>query len=122
MSLENREGTLDKPFIFPASGNTPLQVTKWTGSRIGMSVIITTVRILIPAGATVIEIASTENCYIAFGDVTVDATSTIGAVRRLFMAGVQVAPVPLDSAGVPHTYLAAIRLASDGVLQVERVN
>ena len=99
-----------------------LQVPPWTEKRVGGTLTGTTSRVLIPAGATLIEISVTQDCYINFGDVTVDASSSIATDgSRLFMAGVQIVVVPEDSAGVPLTYMAAIRVSLDGVYQVEQL-
>lgn len=116
------KGSLSKGFFFPFSGKTPLQVVTWSGSRDSIALAATSARVALPTGSKLIEISASENAYIAFGDNTVTASSTIGATSRLFVAGVQIVPVPLDSSGDPHTHIAAIQEASGGILQVERVS
>ena len=115
---------LEKGFLFPFAGRSPLQVVRWTGDRVSVAAGTATANVQLPANAQLIELSATENCYIAFGaDNSIEATNSIGAVSRLFMAGVQVVPVPLDPDGNLYTWIAALRAgASDGILQIERVN
>ncbi len=111
-------------YIFETHRHQPLQVTRWSEKRIALGFNATTARILIPAGAVLIEISATENCFINFGDVTVEATASIATDgSRLFMAGVQIVPVPLDAQDprVPFTYVAVLAEASDGTFQVEEL-
>ncbi len=106
--------------VFP--DGTPLQVTRWTEQRAFSNFTGTTDRITIPVGAEIIELTATQNCFINFGDNTVTASSTIATDEsRLFLAGVQVVPVPVDTAGVPLTHVAVIQDAVAGTLQVEQV-
>ena len=60
----------------------------------------------------------------AFGDGTVVATATIGNdASRLFLAGVQIVPVPIDGGTqLPFTHMSVIEAASAGVFQVEKVD
>lgn len=113
----------DQP-VFPGSGaNVPLQVVRWSEQRASFVADNSTERLVIPNNAALIEISAVENCFINFGDVTVNATTTIATDgSRLFMAGVQVVPVPLDPAtNAPYTHVAALRQATDGIFQVEQV-
>tara|TARA_R100001143_G_scaffold28420_1_gene28082 strand:+ start:4606 stop:4971 length:366 start_codon:yes stop_codon:yes gene_type:complete len=106
------------------SNGERVQVLRWTGSRAFISFNATSARVALPAGAEMIELVATESCYIAFGDVTVDATAAINATSRLFTAGVQQVPVPIDPAtDEPYTYVAAIEAAATtpGILQIEEL-
>ena len=116
------KGDLRDDYVFP--DGTPLQVTRWTEQRAFVDFDGTTDRLIIPVGAEIIELSATENCFIHFGDVTVNATAVIATDgSRLFLAGVQVVPVPLDSSGDLFTHVAVIEavLATPGTLQVEQV-
>lgn len=105
-----------------AKDRTPLQVLNWTQQRAGLAFTGSTDRLALPSGAGAIEISATENCYINFGDSSVEATSTIANDgSRLFMAGVQVVPMPVNSDGSTPTHMAVIQVASAGIVQVERV-
>jgi hypothetical protein len=112
--------TEEGEFVF--TRRSALQVK--TGiNRIGGSVIVTTDRLVIPTGARLIEISVTTDCYIMFGTVTVDATSTIGndgVNSRLLQSGVQILEVP-SPGDVLATHMAFIRLSADGVIQVEQL-
>lgn len=122
MSVKLLAATLE--YVFQTHRMQPLQVTRWTEKRIAIGFNVSSQRILIPAGAVLVEITATENCFINFGDVTVDASSTIATDgSRLFLAGVQIVPVPLDAEDprVPFTYVAVLAEAADGTLQVEEV-
>ena len=99
-----------------------LQVPAWSEVRVGAAITGTTARFVLPPGATLIELSATEDCFINFGDVAVDATSTIATDgSRLFMAGVQTVVVPEDSDGVPFTHLAFLRVATNGTIQAEKL-
>jgi len=114
------KATAEGEFVFDR--RSALQI-KTGANRIGGSVIVTTARLVIPSGAKLIEISVTTDCYIMFGDVTVDATSTIGndgTNSKLFMSGVQIIEVPVI-AGVLQTHMAFIRSTADGVIQVEQL-
>lgn len=109
-------------FVFP-EGGVPLQVTEWSQKRAFITVGVASARVVIPVGAELIELTSTEDCYIEFGDGTVVAEPIIATdASRLFVAGVQVIVVPLDGAGVPFTQIAAIRESKNGILQIEEVS
>lgn len=111
-------------YVFETHRHQPLQVTRWSEKRIAIGFNSGTQRMLIPAGAVLVELTATENCFINFGDVTVDASSTVATDgSRLFLAGVQIVPVPLDSQDprVPYTYVAVVSEAADGTLQVEEL-
>lgn len=122
MSIEREAGSGD--YVFGVKSSIPLQVTRWTERRAAVSFNGVTDRITLPVGAQLIELTATENCYLNFGDVTVDATTVIASDgSRLYLAGVQVVPVPIDVGGtdLPFTHLAVIRESVDGVLQAEEV-
>lgn len=106
--------------VFP--DGTPLQIARWTAKRAFIAVIVTTDRVILPAGATIIELTATQDCFIAFGDNTVNAVGSIASdASRLFVTGVQAIVIPLDSSGVPFTHIAAIRDTADGTLQIEQL-
>jgi len=91
--------------------------------RIGGVIAGTTDSLVIPVGATLIEISSTVQCYINFGASGVTAALTIGnqdTASRLFQAGVQIFEVPL-AAGVLATHMAFIDDGTGGVIQVEKL-
>ena len=121
MSL--RRETPSGDYVYGVKSSTPLQVTKWTGNRAGVTTGAAAQLIPLPAGTELVEITATENAYIAFGDGTVVATATIDATSRLFLAGVQIVPVPIDSGTqLPYTHMSVIEAASAGVFQVEKVD
>jgi len=91
--------------------------------RVGDDVDGTTDRIALPVGAKLIELSSTADCYIMFGDDSVDATATIGndgVNSKLFMAGVQIVEVP-SPGGVLATDIAYIQVAAAGFIQAEQL-
>lgn len=108
---------------FGTHSHVPLQVTRWTEQRDFIAFTGTSQRITLPEISELIELSATENCFINFGDSTVVASSTIASDgSRLFLAGVQVVPVPIDIVtDEPFTHLAVIRNTVDGTLQVEKV-
>ncbi len=111
-------------YVFETHRHRPLQVTRWSEKRVATAFNSTSARLTIPADAVLVEITATENCFINFGDNTVVATSTIANDgSRLFLAGVQIVPVPLDgeTPRVPYTHVAVISEAADGTLQVEEL-
>ncbi len=118
-----RETHLSRGLVFPASENVPLQVVRWSEQRDSISFTGSTARVELPAGSDVIELTANENCYINFGDVTVDASSTIASDgSRLYLAGVQVVPVPIDpNTDEAYTHIAAIQETTVGILQIEKV-
>ena len=102
----------------------PLQVVRWTGKRAAVSFDGTSKDIVIPAGSILVEMSATENCYINFGTGSAPtATSTIADDgSRLFLAGVQVIPVPIDSAtDAPYTHIGVLQESITGILQVEEL-
>ena len=115
------KATAEDEFVF--TRRSALQI-KTGSNRVGGTIAGTTDRLVIPAGATLIEITATTDCYIRFGDVTVVATSTIGndgANSKLFAAGVQIIEVPTIS-DVLATHLAFIDFAAaGGIIQVEQL-
>lgn len=111
-------------YVFGVKSSVPLQVTKWTGQRVGVTTGAAAQLIVLPIGTELVEITATENVYVAFGDGTVVATATIGNdASRLFLAGVQIVPVPIDGGTqLPFTHMSVIEAASAGVFQVEKVD
>ena len=109
--------------VFPKEDGVPLQIVTWTEKRAFINFSDPSVRVILPTLAEIIEITATENVYINFGDVTVVASTTIATDgSRLFLAGVQTVIVPLDSSGVPFTYISAFTAGVDGIIQVEEAN
>lgn len=111
-------------YIFQTHRHTPLQVTRWSEKRVALGFNGTSDFIVIPAGAVLVELTANENCFINFGDDTVVASSTIATDgSRLYLAGVQIVPVPLDSQDprVPFTHIAIIRETTDGIFQCEEL-
>ena len=123
--MAEREDSGARVYVFPGTGagNVPLQVTRWTEKRASIAFTGSTARVVIPVNAEIVELAANENCYINFGDDTVVATSTITTDdSRLYLAGVQLVPVPIDPAtDEPYTHIAAIQSVSAGILQIEQV-
>lgn len=121
MAAKRNEQTGD--IVFGSENGVPLQITEWSEQRAFINFSDPSVRVVIPNNAELIEITATENVYINFGDNTVDASTTIASDgSRLFLAGVQVVVVPLDSSGVPFTDVAAFTAGVDGILQIEEVS
>jgi hypothetical protein len=72
-------------------------------------------RTALPTGTVegdIVRIASSQDCYIKFGTVTVTATTS----DILFLAGAEFLKVPYGA-----THVAAIRVGSDGVVQVTKM-
>ncbi len=114
---------LDEHMVYPFhpyQKGTPLQVVRWAGERVFSTVTASSQSLVLPS-ATLIEISSTENCYIRFGTGAPTASASVDDdTNRLYMAGVQVVPVPIDpSTGVAYTHIACIRVADNGLFQVE---
>lgn len=97
-----------------------VQVLRWTGERIQLSATDSaSTATALPAGSRVIEIRADEDCYIAFGDSSVEAAADETAV--LFLRGSQVVGVPLDANNEPFTHVSVIRKADqNAVVQFER--
>ncbi len=118
---------LEKHTVYPFhpyQKGTPLQVVRWAGERVGVACGASSLELVLPAGAHLVEISSTENAYINFQTGTgVTATSTIADDgSRLFVAGVQLVPVPFDpGTGEPYTHIACIQVDTAGIFQVEAV-
>ena len=117
----NRDEQTDT-HVFPEQ-SVPLQVARWTEQRESVTTSGASQRITLPVGSSLIELTAIEAVFINFGDVTVDASSVIADDgSRLFLAGVQVVPVPLDSSGDPYTHLAVIQQSVAGIFQVEQLS
>ena len=117
-----KEGSeLDGDIVFETHRHTPLQVTRWSEQRVGVTFTASNqIMEILPVGAILVELTATENCFINFGGGSVVATAAIAVDEsRLFLAGVQVVPVPLDGSGDPFTHVAVIQQSVSGVLQVE---
>lgn len=108
--------------IFP--GDTPLQVVVWSGKRRSVTTTVVSQRITLPVGTSCLEIISLQDCFLAFGDETVVADMVIADdASRIFIAGMQIIPVPRDSSGVLFTHLAVIKgVGPGGIFQIEKVS
>lgn len=118
----DRDLQTDALIIATAKGNTPLQVVRWSGARQAVVSSASSKVIPLPAGLEGMEISAVEDVYISFGgDDTIVASSTIASDgSRLFLAGVQVVPVPINPVtAAPYTFMAVIRKSTDGIFQVE---
>lgn len=122
MSVKRDKANED--YIFGVKSSQALQVTRWTGQRVGVTTSGSAELIQLPTGTELIEVTATENVYLAFGDGSVVATASIGNdASRLFLAGVQILPVPIDSGNdLPFTHMSVIQESSPGVFQVEHVD
>lgn len=121
--MEKKAGQLDSYFHFPFQNGAPLQVVRWSGQRVAIaSDGDSTAMQILPAGAKLIEISATQDCYMAFGDGAVVASGTVAPDgSRLFLAGAQIVVVPLDSEDVPFTHCAVIQAGVAGIVQIEGV-
>lgn len=119
--MAEREEISARDYVYP--NGERVQVLRWSGQREFIDFSGTTARVTLPAGAQLIEIAATEDCYLNFGGATVDATGTPGDdASRLFIKGVQQVPVPIDpGTDEPYTHVAAIQSATAGRVQVEKL-
>ena len=114
------KATAEGEYVFVR--RSALQIKTGT-NRVGDDVDGTTDRLTLPAGAKLIELSATADCYIMFGTGAVDATSTIGndgVNSKLFMAGVQIVEVPVIS-DVLQTHLAYIQVSAAGFIQAEQL-
>ena len=118
-----RDGQGDSCVISGSFGNEPLQVTRWSGQRSSLTTSPTSARLVIPANATVIELTCTQDCFMAFGDVTVDAVAVVANdASRFFLAGLHVFPTPIDPAtDIPYTHVAFINDKIPAFVQIEQV-
>lgn len=114
----------NEDYVFGSKSSVPLQVTRWTGQRVAVTTSAVAELIQLPTDAELIEITATENVYVAFGDGTVVATQSVGNdASRLFLAGVQIIPVPIDSGSdLPFAFMSVIEESSPGVFQAEEVD
>lgn len=116
------DGEIDGEIVFRTHRHTPLQLPRWSGQRVGVVFTGTSQTLTLPAGALVIEVACTENCYLNFGLTGVNATTVIANdASRLFMAGVQMVIVPIDGSGDPFTHVGVIQATTSGTIQIEEV-
>ena len=109
--------------IIATAGGRPLQITRWSGQRVGLTTSPSAQLIVLPVGAVCVEITSTQDIFMTFGDDSVVTTKVIandGA--RLYLAGVQVVPIPLDPVtGGTFTHVSVISDTIPGIFQVEQV-
>lgn len=121
MTISIDEAT--KALIIATAGGLPLQITRWSGQRASVTAGAAALRITLPVGSTCVEITAIQNIFLTFGDVTVVTTKVIendGA--RLYLAGVQVIPIPLDPAtGLVFTHVSVISDTIPGIVQIEQV-
>lgn len=101
--------------------NVPVPVVRWTANRIQIaSAATTSAATALSTGRKAFEVRATQDCYLKFGGNSVAATPDSSS--DLFLRGVQVVPVPLDASGVPYTYVAVIRVDTDGVVQLCQID
>ncbi len=109
--------------IISTAGGLPLQITRWSGQRVGLTTTASAQLIVLPVGAVCIELTAVQNIFLTFGDDSVVTTKVIendGA--RLYLAGVQVLPIPLDPAtGEVFTHVSVISDTIPGIVQIEQV-
>lgn len=109
--------------IIATAGGRPLQITRWSGKRASVTAGAAALRITLPPGAVCVELTAVQNIFLTFGDSTIVTTKVIeddGA--RLYLAGVQVIPVPFDPAtGLVFTHVSVISDVVSGIVQVEQV-
>jgi len=119
-----KRDSVNEDYVFGSKSSQSLQVTRWTGKRVGVATSGAAELIALPADTELIEITSTENVFLAFGDNTVVATAVIADdASRLFLAGVQIIPVPIDVASdLPFAFMSVIQESSPGVFQAEKVD
>lgn len=89
----------------------PIQ-TLALGNTVTLSVAGTSARVALPAGAAhedIVRVACNTDCHIAFGDSTVEATTS----DALFTTGVEAFKVPQSA-----THIAAIQLSSAGNMTI----
>ncbi len=93
----------------------PVQVSGFTGEPTNLSVGPLTAATVLPAnvqGGWVVRLAATTDCYIEFGDNTVQADSD----SILFPQGVEYVKVPEGA-----TYIACIQVSATGILSIVNV-
>lgn len=119
----DRDTQTDALIIATAKGNFPLQVIRWSGQRVALTTSGTAQLIVLPVGSVCVEITTAQNIFMTFGDDSVVTTKVIendGA--RLYLAGVQVAPIPLDPAtGEVFTHVSVIEDTLPSIVQIEKV-
>lgn len=117
------DGQTDAAIIATAKGNFPLQIVRWSGQRVALTTSAIAQLIVLPVGSVCVEITAVQNIFMTFGDDSVVTTKVIennGA--RLYLAGVQVAPIPLDPAtGEEFTHVSVIEDALPSIVQIEQV-
>ena len=113
----------DALIIATAKGNFPLQIIRWSGQRVALTTTGTAQLIVLPVGSVCIEITAVQTIFLTFGDDSVVTTKVIendGA--RLYLAGVQVVPIPLDPAtGKVFTHVSVIEDTLPGIVQLEKI-
>lgn len=122
MSLKRDE--VNEDYVFGTRAGNPLQVTRWTGQRDAVVTSAVAELVVLPAGTEIVELTATENVYVAFGDLNVVAVQVVADdASRLFLAGVQIVPVPIDSGtDLPFTHVSVIEESAAGIFQVEKVD
>ena len=113
----SRDDQGDACVILGSFGNVPLQVMRWTGQRESLITSPTSQRMTIPAGATMLELTGTQDCFIAFGGAAVDATVVVANdASRFFLAALEARRSALQGAGAHSAAkAAAIAAACSGV-------
>jgi hypothetical protein len=94
---------------------TAVQVLGPGNYAAGIAITVASNRTALPTGCVagdILRIASSQDCYVKFGTVTVTATTS----DVLFLAGAEFMKVPAGA-----THIAGIRVGADGVLQVTKM-
>lgn len=94
--------------VLDEHGNA-MQVLVPTGTPANVSISTVSARVALPSGGVSYRVAATADCYVAFGNSAVTATSA----NMLFPAG---AEILFDDTGATH--VAAITLTGNAVLGV----
>lgn len=120
--VQENSAQQDGDLVFDAHRHTPVQIARWTEQRTSVTFTGTSARLTLPSGSLLVEISASENCFLNFGNGSVNATAVIATDEsRLFLAGVQNVVVPIDGSGDPFTHVAVIQQTVAGLIQVEQV-
>lgn len=119
----DRDDQTNAIIIATAKGNFPLQITRWSGQRVALTTSASAQLIVLPVGSVCVEVTAVQNIFMTFGDDSVVTTKVIendGA--RLYLAGVQVVPIPLDPVtGEVFTHVSVIEDTLPSIVQIEQV-
>ena len=103
---------IQNPLVFD-NGSKP-SYAHGDGTRVNLASGAASANAAIPAGARVVKVTATENCWLNFG--TSGVTASAANTSILFLAGVDIIYLPSTV-----THVAAIQFATAGTVQLERV-